>query len=69
MKIQPKVRGVTRKVKSTRLLPSLSSMLRAEARRFNVSESFVLATAFSFVAGDKRQPQYRLHEVKRRKRA
>lgn len=56
---QPRLRGVKRQPVSASLLAKIDSAVEADARRFRVSASFVIATVLAFHYDIDEQPDFR----------
>lgn len=68
MRIQPRIKGIKRITVSAAAHPRLLQQLKHESKMFNVSKGWILMYAYSRMSGFKEQPDYKLHEVKKRKR-
>lgn len=69
MRAQPRIKGVVRISISCSMHPKLLQQLKAESKRFGVSKGWILCYGYSRISGFKEQPDYKLYEVKKKRRA
>lgn len=62
MRIQPRLKGIKRMPAWTSLHPKLRSIIIHDARKFDCSPSFVVATALSEFFKFRLQPDYRINK-------
>lgn len=65
---QPRIRDVQREAAHTALLPEINAALRALAKKYGVTKSWVEATILADALKIRRQPRYYIQEVRTRAR-